>query len=230
MDNVELENTSNEQVQHETAAQAAERMFKQSELNEIVGRAKHEAVESFKRQQAQQKPQSQPTQHYDSRLTEDDIKRLTAEEINRQREEFTRESRAKAETEAAQRIVSAYHEKIAPARDKYEDFESVTSTLNMAAYPNVVQLLAEHVDNAGDVLYNLARNRSKLAQLEFTCSHNAPDGIYEIKRLSSSIKENDQYSNVRQPKAPLSQQRPSSTGMDSKSTLSMTDLKRKYRG
>ena len=68
MDNSVMDNvsdTTQAQVQ-ETAQQAQERLFKQSELNEIVGRAKHDAVESYKRQHqsqhAQQAPQSSQTQ------------------------------------------------------------------------------------------------------------------------------------------------------------------------
>ncbi len=216
----------------ETAQQTQERLFKQAELNEIVGRAKHEAVESYKRQQQQQAPQQAPqynqTQSSKS-LSEDDVKRLTGEELNRYREEWTREAQERMNAEAAERIVNAYKEKISAGKDKYQDFEAVTNNVDMRYYPNVVQLLAEYVDNSHDVLYDLAKNRSKLYQLESTCQHNPQDAIYEIKRLSDSIKANEQHSQMSQAKAPLSQQRPSNTGTDSGNTLSMRDLKSKYR-
>ena len=234
MDNSVMDNvsdTTQAQVQ-ETAQQAQERLFKQSELNEIVGRAKHDAVESFKRQQqtqyAQQAPQSNQTQSSKS-LSEDDVKRLTSEELTRQRDQWTREAQEKADAEIAQRIVNSYHEKIAPGKETYEDFEAVTNNVDMRYYPNVVQLLAEYVDNSHDVIYELAKNRTKMYQLESTCAHNPQDAIYEIKRLSDSIKANESSSQMKHANSPLSQQRPSNTGTDSGGTLSMKDLKRKYK-
>jgi hypothetical protein len=234
MDNSVMDNvsdTTQAQVQ-ETAQQVQERLFKQSELNEIVGRAKHDAVESFKRQQqtqyAQQAPQSNQAQSSKS-LSEDDVKRLTSEELARQRDQWAREAQEKADAEIAQRIVNSYKEKIAPGKEKYEDFEAVTNNVDMRYYPNVVQLLAEYVDNSHDVIYELAKNRTKLYQLESTCAHNPQDAIYEIKRLSDSIKANESTSQMKHANSPLSQQRPSNTGTDSGNTLSMKDLKRKYK-
>ena len=234
MDNSVMDNVSdtNQAQVQETAQQAQERLFKQSELNEIVGRAKHDAVESFKRQQqtqyAQQAPQSNQTQSSKS-LSEDDVKRLTSEELTRQRDQWTREAQEKADAEIAQRIVNSYKEKIAPGKEKYEDFEAVTNNVDMRYYPNVVQLLAEYVDNSHDVIYELAKNRTKMYQLESTCAHNPQDAIYEIKRLSDSIKANESSSQMKHANSPLSQQRPSNTGTDSGGTLSMKDLKRKYK-
>lgn len=209
--------------------QQAERVFKQSELNEIVGRAKHEAVESFKRQQSQQVMQTQQPANDKRYLSEDDIRRLAAEELSKQRAESDKEAQERAHAEAAQRIVDTYKQKIATGKDKYQDFDTVTNSVDMRYYPNVVQLLAEYVDNASDVLYDLAKNRTKLYQLESACQHNPHDAIYEVKRLSDSIKANESTSQMKHANAPLSQQRPSNTGTDS-GPLSMSDLKRKYRG
>jgi len=236
MDNSVMDNASDmTQTPVETSnvsqQQANERLFKQAELNEIVGRAKHEAVESFKRQQQQQVQYAPPQSQVQTAkgLSEDDVKRLTGEELNRYREEWTRESQERMNAEAAERIVNTYKEKISAGKEKYEDFEAVTNNVDMRFYPNVVQLLAEHVDNSHDVLYDLAKNRTKLYQLESSCQHNPQDAIYEIKRLSDSIKTNEQHSQMSNARAPLSQQRPSNTGTDSGNTLSMRDLKMKYR-
>jgi len=234
MDNSVMDNTAsdiNQAPVEQQAIQAAERLFKQSELNEIVGRAKHEAVESFKRQNTQQAPQQQQVALTQAQkaLSEDDVKRLTGEELNRQRETWEKENLERQHADAAKRIVSSYQEKISAGKDKYQDFEAVTNNVDMRYYPNVVQLLAEHVDNAADVFYDLARNRTKLYQIESACQHNPQDAIYEIQRLSQSIKANDDTSRIKTSNSPLSQQRPSNTGTDSGGALSMTDLKRKYR-
>lgn len=225
--------TNQTQVTDNTQA-SHEKMIPQSQVNDIVGSAKREAaekaVEAYKRQQAQSSQHHIPDSSLHRSISEDDIKRVTGEELKRQLSQLEQQAIERANTEAANRIVGTFKEKIASGKDKYEDFESVTGNVAMQYYPNVVQLLAEHVDNSADVLYHLARNRTKLYELESTCSHNSPDAIYEIKRLSDSIKANEQANSYkRNPNAPLSQQRPSNTGTDSGS-LSWSDLKRKYKG
>lgn len=219
------------QEQSVQAAQANERLFKQSELNEIVGRAKHDAVETFKRQQAQQGQQQSNApaqQQYSNRaLSEDDVRRLTSEELTRQREDWERQTLERQHADAAQKIVNSYKDKISAGKDKYQDFETVTGSVDMRYYPNVVQLLAEHVDNAHDILYDLAQNRYKLNNLEAICERTPQDAIYEIRRLSDSIKANESVSQMKTSNAPLSQQKPSA-GLDS-GVLSIRDLKMKYR-
>jgi len=235
MDNSVMDNASDmSQTQIEPPVQATEKMVPQSQVNEIVGNAKREAaeraIEAYKRQQAQQTSSTQQHEPRDYRgMSEEDIKRVSGNEIKRHLSEMEQQAQERANIEAANRIVGMFVDKVMAGKDKYEDFESVTGNVAMKCYPNVVQLLAENVDNTADVLYHLAKNRTKLYELESTCSHNPPDAIYEIKRLSESIKANDQSSQSKNANAPLSQNRPSNTGTDSGGSLSMSDLKRKYR-
>lgn len=224
------------QTQAESIPQPAERMVPQSQVNEIVGNAKREAaeraVEAYKRQQTQAAPTQAAVNHEQSsyrNVSDDDIKRVTGDEIKRHFSQIEQEAQERANTEAANRIVGMFRDKIVAGKDKFEDFESVTSNVAMQYYPNVVQLLAEHVDNTADVLYHLAKNRDKLYRLESLSAHNSSDAVYEIKRLADSIKSNAESSQMKNANAPLSQQRPSNTGTDSGS-LSWSDLKRKYKG
>lgn len=225
------------QNQQETIPQVTEKMVPQSTVNEIVGNAKREAaeraVEAYKRQQQESSTQShasqQTAQNRPYGLSEDDIKRMTGEEIKRHFNEIQQEAQERSNVEAANRIVGMFRDKLVAGKDKFQDFESVTGNVAMQYYPNVVQLLAEQVENTADVLYHLAKNRDKLYRLEALSSHNPSDAIYEIKRLSDSIKANEESNLSRNSNAPLSQQRPSNTGTDSGAVLSMSDLKRKYR-
>jgi hypothetical protein len=161
--------------------------------------------------------------------SEDDIKRLAGDEIKRHFTQLEQEAQERANMEAANRIVGMFRDKIVAGKDKFSDFDSVTSNVAMQRYPNVVQLLAEHVDNTADVLYHLAQNRDKLYRLEALSEHSPGDAVYEMKRLADSIKSNDESSQAKNANAPLSQQRPSNTGAESGS-LSWSDLKRKYKG
>jgi len=223
------------QTQIEPSLQVTEKMIPQSQVNDIVGSAKRDAaeraVEAYKRQQAQsvspsQQQNQEPVSHRN--MSEDDIKRMTDDRIKSHFTQLEQEAQERANVEAANRIVGMFRDKIVAGKDKYEDFESVTSNVAMQYYPNVVQLLAEQVDNSADVLYHLAKNRDKLYRLEGLSSHNPSDAIYEMKRLSESIKANDSALQMKHSNTPLSQQRPSSTGTESGS-LSYIDLKAKYR-
>lgn len=230
------------QTQAAPAAQgSAEKMVPQSQVNEIVGNAKREAaeraIETYRRQQAQSASQVQAEPQYQGyanparNASEEDVKRVANDEIKKHFDQLKQEAQERMSVAEANRVVSLFKEKVLAGKDKYEDFDTVAGSVAMQHYPNVVHLLAEHVDNSADVLYHLAKNRSKLSQLEFTCAHNSPDAIYEIKRLSDSIKANDDASQMKNAKAPLSQTRPSNIGTDSGGgSLSIADLKRKYRG
>jgi hypothetical protein len=237
MDNSVMDNASeSNQTQAESVPVVTEKMISQSQVNDIVGSAKREAaeraVEAYKKQQAQSASASQQQfqeQVSHRNMSEDDIKRVTDDRIKTHFTQLEQEAQERANVDAANRIVGMFRDKIIAGKDRYEDFENVTGNVAMQYYPNVVQLLAEHVDNSADVLYHLAKNRDKLYRLEGLSSHNSSDAIYEIKRLSDSIKANEQGSKMKDSNTPLSQQRPSNTGTDSGSSLSMTDLKRKYR-
>ena len=236
MDNSVMDNASDMSQAQETApVQNTEKMLPQSQVNELIGNAKRQAaekaVEDYKRQAASEvraaAPQAQEQGHM-RHSSEDDMKRVAGDEIKRHFTQLEQEAQERANVDAANRIVGMFRDKIIAGKDKFEDFESVTGNVAMQYYPNVVQLLAEHVDNTADVLYHLAKNRDKLYRLESLSAHNTSDAIYEMKRLAESIKANDDSLQVKNPNAPLSQQRPSNTGTESGS-LSMSDLKRKYR-
>lgn len=221
--------------------QAEERSFRQSEVNEIVKKAKYGAVEDYKRisqQQpdyAQQKygsaaPQVQQpytTPQNSGQSSDEQLRRIASEEIQRSRDEWLSEARNRAETEAAQRVVQNFWNKIGTGKEKYQDFEQITGDIEYARFPNVVQLLADHVDNAGDIMYELGKDRVKMAAIEQLASMSPKDAITHMQKLSKSIKDNEAAGKVRMPNEPLSQLRPSNTGTDN-GALSVKDLRRKY--
>jgi len=214
-------------------SQAEERSFRQSELNDIVKRAKHDAVETYKRTVSQQPeyaaqkygeiPQYQPPH-----TNESDIRKLAAEEAQRLRDTWVKEAQSKAEADNAQRIVQNFWNKVAPGKEKYQDFEQVTSNIEYGQFPNVVQLLAEYVENSHDMLYEMGKDRLKMAQLEQLALMSPKDAIIQAQRMSQSLKDNESASKIRMPNEPLSQMRPTNTGTDS-GALSVKDLRSKYR-
>ncbi len=217
-----------------------ERMFRQSDVNDIVKKAKYGAVEDFKRLQteqpsyAQQKfgdaqnPSSQSQQPNQSIPQEDTIRRMAAEEAQRLRDQWVQDATMDAQKQEAQRIVSEFVQKLSTGKDKYADFEQVTGEMDLANFPNVVSL-ANGVDNTADVMYELGKDRVKMASLQMLAERSPRDAFTQMQRLATSIKDNQAATKVRSPNEPLSQLRPSNIGTDN-GDMSVSDYRKKYRG
>jgi hypothetical protein len=233
--------TSSAQQAPTAPAQAAEeRTFRQSEVNDIVKKAKYGAVEDYKRMSTEQPDYAarksgeapSPAQTYPSNQSmapdENQYRKIAAQEAQRLRDEWVQDARTKAEADSAQRIVQTFWNKLAPGREKYQDFDKVTSDIEYAQFPNVVQLLAQHAENAHDILYEMGKDRMKMAQLEYLCSKSPKDAIVQVQRLSQSIKDNDAASKLRVPNEPLSKLRPTNQGTDN-GVMSVKDYRLKYK-
>jgi hypothetical protein len=223
-------------TQSNATQSAEERSFRQSEVNEIVGRVKREEAEKYKRLSneqplyAEQKYGNYSTQRNEStaQLSEQEIRRLASEETQRLRDEWAKDAQSRSETENAQRIVQSFLSKVSAGKDKYSDFEQVTSDIELGRFPNVVHLLADHVDNSHDILYELGKDRIKMAQLEQLALMSPKDAIIQAQRMSKAFKDNDAASKIKSPNEPLSQMRPANTGTDS-GVMSVRDYRAKYR-
>lgn len=220
------------------ATNTEEKMLRQSEVNNLVARKKAEAVEEYKRlnatqpQYAQQKygdgqPIQQPIQ---GNLQEQDIRRLAQDEFNRSRDEWLKEARTKAETEQAERTVKNFWSKMEAGKQKYQDFDKVVPSVEvLMSYPNVVQLLADHVDNTADIAYQLGHDLTKMEIIESMAQRNPRAAIQQMQRMSQSLKDNETAQSIKTPREPLSQMRPSNTGTDN-GVMSVGDFRKKYKG
>jgi hypothetical protein len=236
MDNSVMDNTATDMNQGTVeAAVQDERMLPQSKVNELIGqrvkeaseKAAARAVEEYRKQaEAQQSQTYNNTQRY---FSEEDIERKANEVLTKRISEFERQTQENNQMAEANRIVDAYKQKIAAGASKYQDFGEVTGAVDMRDFPNFVALLADHADNAADILYDLSKRPSKMDEIERLCERSPKYAISEMKRLSESIKANEAANQQKQSRAPLTQQRPSNTGTDS-GPLSIADYKRMYRG
>lgn len=216
-----------------------EKVFKQSEVNKLVGEARVEGVERYRRQQAEQpqyvqqkygEPATQqhsiPSQNQNT--TEQEIRRLAAEEAQRFSDQRSQETQKRYEAEAAQKTVQNFWNKIAPGKEKYPDFEAITGDIQYERFPNVVQLLADHVDNSHDMLYELGKDRGKMATLEQLAYMSPKDAVRQAQRMSQSLKDNETASKARVPNEPLKQMRPSNTGTDN-GVMGVRDYRAKWK-
>lgn len=218
----------------------AEKVFRQSEVNDLVKKVKIGAVEDYKRLQVEQPQyasqkfgdavQQQPqTQSQRESMPENEIRRMAAEEVQRARDQWAQEAHTKSQTEQAQRTVQNFFNKISAGKEKFADFEQVVGDINLKAFPNVVQMLGDYVDNSDEVLYELGKNRLNIAMLENLADKSPQDALLHMQRMAKSIKENAAASKTRVPNDPLSQLRPSNTGTDN-GVMSVKDFRMKYKG
>jgi hypothetical protein len=236
-----------------SAPSDSERTFRQSEVNDLVGRAKSEAVERYKRDSsmashAYQPPQQQqsyqaPQQGYtppayqpQPGMTEEQVRRITADEATRSRNEWIQDQRRNAEEQNAQRIASEFFTKVGAGEGGIKEFEKLVSEsgVDLGAIPHHVQL-ANQVDNTREVMVELMKNPTKigaiqnLIDIDMRAGRHPTLALAEIKRLSESLKTNQQGAKYQSPKDPLSQLRPSNAGAGNQGPLSVGDYKRKYR-
>jgi hypothetical protein len=221
----------------ETQRAPEERTFRQSEVTDIVKRERHEAVDKFRRQQVEQ-PQYvaqkygdvgiHPPQPVQSGLDENQYRRIAAEEAQRLRDVWVQDAQTKHQEDMAHRTVQNFQAKVTQGKEKYSDFEKVIGDIEFASFPNVVQLLGDHIENGHDVLYELGKDLAKMEILESMAMRSPRAAILQAQRLAASLKANEEAGNVKMPREPLSQLRPSNTGLDS-GAMSVSDYRKKYR-
>lgn len=227
--------TSAPSAQHAQHAEN-ERTFRQSEVTDIVKRERNEAVERYQRLQREQpdyaaqkygQPVQAPAQN--GQFDEGNYRRIAAEEAQRLRDQWVQDAQQKYEQDAAQNTVKTFWNKVNTGKEKYQDFDKVTGDIEFQAFPNVVQLLANYVDNSGDVLYALGQDLSKLELLESMAYRSPQSAIKQVQRLAKSLVDNEAAAKIRTPNEPLSQLRPSNTGMGDSGALSVSDYRKKYK-
>lgn len=217
-----------------------EKVFRQSEVNNLVGREKARAVEEYKRLQTEQ-PQYAQQKYGDAgqqpasphvqaapQNSEAEMRRLAAEEAQKHFDRVNQDARTRYETEQAQKTVQNFWSKIAPGKEKYQDFDAVTGDIEYTRFPNVVQLLAEHVDNADDMLYEMGKDRIKMSQLEQLAHMSPKDAVRQAQRMSQSLKDNEAARKAKTPNEPLHQMRPSNTGTDN-GVMGVKDYRSKWK-
>lgn len=209
----------NYQPQHETSF---DKVFTQDDVNKIVGKVRAEDKERYtKRPETQYTPPA-------SNLDEQKVKEITGNEVQRLRDEWAAEQKQATLENNAKRVANEFFTKLSSAKEKYQDFETVTSDLDYQSIPAVVEL-ANMFDNTVDVMYDIAKNPIKIGNLQQLIMINPKLAYNEMKRLSESIKDNEKAKDTRLPNEPLSQLLPSNSGSDS-GNKNITDYKRMFKG
>lgn len=196
-----------------------EKVLKQSEVNDLVGRIKHEAyTKGVKDAQAsvqQSAPQGSGNLGGMPLITEDKIRQMIADEASKQNQ-----------SAAVHHVLSNFANQMGSGKGKYSDFDETVANLgDLKNYPHVVQMATE-TGNAEDVMYELGKNPSKIATLTTLAYINPHLAKIEMKKLHDSIKTNQGASDNPNVAEPLSQIKPSTVGTDNGSNT-VRDLRRK---
>lgn len=206
----------------------SEKVLKQSEVNEIIGKVKHvhhqkgyeegyqKALSSLGGMPAEAKPTAAPN-----------IEELVKAQIDKMKSEDMAQQAEMQRQQHWNGVLTQLKPKVDDAAKKYNDYDTVTSNIDFIKHAPEVLAFANTVDNAGDVLYDLAKNPLKLAQIQ--AARSPEIAVAAIKQISDSIKMNEQaQSSNSRAREPLSQIRPSPVGTG-QGQMSIRDFKAKYR-
>lgn len=199
--------------------ETTEKLVKQSDVDKAVKHAKYVAYEQGRKEAFMQLPSPSPENNSSVEttknnsapshlsglqgMTPDEVKKMIAEHEQQQAQQYH-----------AHQIANEFLAKLEAGKDKYPDFDKTIESLELSTIPQVVQL-ANTVDNTSDVMYELGKNPHKVANLlSLSQLGNGRLAILEMKKLSDSIRKNQEAMQQPIPPEPLSQLKPSSVGTD----------------
>lgn len=193
------------------------RVYTEDEVNGIIGAKKQKAYdkgyETAKSELTQQpvQPTQQPS------LTPESVKEMAKAEAKAEYEQQQNQARAN-------QFVQQFSAKMEAGKEKYDDFEPTVASLQLHTIPDIVQL-ANVFDNTKEIMYDLGKNKSKVASF-LVLAKTAPHLAYqEMQALSESIKKNESsLANQKNVSPPLSQIKPSTVGTDN-GERTITDLR-----
>ena len=216
----------------ETPTQAQERMLSQSAVKKIAAqekeegylRGKKEAEQEYQRKLAelQQQDQSQ------AQRNETVPRQVDADAIYQQvQEKWNSEMQRRQLEQEMSQVANNYLAKMDLGRKEYGDFDTVTGDFDPTAFPQLTYLVSG-IENAGDVVYELSKNPSKLVTLDTLAQRSPKHARAELLKLSQSIAANKTAAVEAESNgvaAPLDQLQPSRIS-GSNGKLSISDLRK----
>jgi len=210
--------------------QPAEKVFTQSELNEIVGRVKAEERNRYSTTAVQQ-PQSQDTQQSQQQNTQPTqlggMPQLTEAQVKQLIEQHAPQVLSQQlQQQQVYNMNMQYVQKLEAGKTGIADFDTKVAALNLPAHLELIPLLnSVDASIAADVTYDLAENPQKFANLKVLNMMNPQLAAQELNKLAESVRKNKTASQAKFPNEPLGQIKTSVTGADN-SPLTVADLKR----
>lgn len=204
----------------------AEKVVPQSTVNKVVAKEKKESYEKGYQDAIAKLKQEEPvaTQAIES----DAIEKKVAEALERKEAENARLSEEKAIASQWHALQANLAPKIASAKSAYTDFDEVIQDSDLTKNPAIF-VVADQVDNSGDIIYELAKSPAKTASLTALLQTGSINSAVKyVKELSQSIKTAKAAKSKTIP-APLDNLTPSQNVAADSGKMELKDYKRKYR-
>lgn len=218
---------------------APEEMVAKSRVNEIVKREKAAAADKVRREmealhaqeieglKSAQSPSRGETQEPGSDIRST-VQQLLSEEIKKFQEE---EDKRAYEAQQAQlqkdmqESANQYLLKVDQGKSEFQDFDDVMKDFDIRAFSGVA-LLAGQMDNTAAIMYELAQNPLKVAQLHTLAKESPGLAEKEMRKLATSITKNQQAAaNNVQTNAPLSRLKSSTVAGADNGQMGLKDYK-----
>ena len=205
---------------NQTTEKPVEKMLKQSEVNEIVGRAKKEAAEKALRESEHMRNMQQ--QQSQSNSVQQSIGGMPNLDINQVRQAVNQ----LAQEQYDYNVGSNFLRKVEDFKNKNPEFAKNFDDLDIGSLPLPVVHVFNSFDNITDILNHVVNTSPKdYLQLVASAAATPKLAMRELQKLSESIKANQAALQTKIPSAPLSQVSPSTTGTDN-GKLKVSDLRK----
>lgn len=198
-----------------------EKMVPESELNRVTKKVRETYYEKGKEDALKSLQEANPVGAQQKAQGA-----LSPEEVQRMIEEHTQKiQQHHLMTKDAERIVSEFATKMDMGKTFHEDFEESVRELDLRAIPEIVQL-ANSVGNTAEVMYDLAKNPYKIANLKVLAQTSSSLAKKEMQRLSASIDSNKAATAQVNTRSPVSQMKPSTGIADTGPGMTLKDFKK----
>jgi hypothetical protein len=241
-DAIDLGNETGVGSQQEAMPVQEEKMLPASRVQELIKKAKlkgrddmMEQLEELRQENERLRSSGQPSMGGMAPQVDADALRKQVLEDLRAQMQSEKESQAQEQLrQEAEKLAADYHTKMKSGAESFSDFNDIMADFDPSAFPQLVYL-ANSTDNTAAVMYELAKNPSKLATAAVLAERDPRAAQNMINKLSASIRANEEAKAQEakaQVNAPLNRLQPSPVGQDSRSVhdYQVRDFKKMFRG
>lgn len=181
------------------------KMVSQDRVNELV----QDAFNRGRAKGSTQRSQVDISSSFDPKALVNEAVQTAVAEIKKAAIE---DAQQRQQTQAVDNLVNSLSKSMTDARGRISDYDQVVNSVDFGQFPEILEAI-ESTGAAGDLMYELAKNPAKIGVL-VGLSRNSALAKSEAKKIAESIKVNREAQNIALPNEPLSQFKPSNSGID----------------
>ena len=191
-----------------------EKMLPQSEVNRLVGSAKHEAAERARREvESRYQSQAQQSMGGIPQLSEDQIRKMVSEAADKKAQEMSNLQMQEYHKQQANAFAQDFAKKMESAKSRYDNFDKTFEGVDLGKYADIAVMASQFGDSTGDIMHELFANPTKLSNMVALSQRDQTLAMRAMQQIKDSIDQNSRASSFKSPKQPLSHIQPSNAGM-----------------